>query len=149
MKLNDYFEKYPNVSLRKLAMATKVNYGVLLKASKAPIPNTIYDPNATNWEAIEAKLTSKGIDLETLDWDALNISNPRRGTTLEKDIEAFKIGDKVYLRRDNTNPFEILYKTATHIVIMQEGCTEPHAWSIDTFLINGPVFEPRATKVEA
>ena len=144
--LQSMFEAYPNASLRKLAHATGVNYGVLLKKSKDPIPGEAYDPEATNWKALEDKLTSKGIDWTTLDWVALNQGPNRQGSTLQKDISAFKVGDKVYLRRNNTTPYEILYKTDTHIVIMLEGSTEPQAWANNTFLINGPVYQPRAEK---
>ena len=144
--LQSLFETYPNASLRKLAAATNVNYGVLLKKSKDPIPGEAYDPEATNWKALEDKLTSKGIDWNTLDWVAMNAGPNRQGSTLQKDIEAFKVGDKVYLRRNNTTPYEILYKTETHIVIMLEGSTEPQAWANNTFLINGPVYQPRAEK---
>lgn len=144
--LQSLFEEYPNASLRKLAAVTGVNYGVLLKKSKDPIPGEAYDPEATNWKALEDKLTSKGIDWTTLDWVAMNAGPNRQGSTLQKDIAAFKVGDKVYLRKNNTTPYEILYKTATHIVIMLEGTSEPQAWANNTFLINGPVFEPRAEK---
>lgn len=144
--LQALFEEYPNASLRKLAQATNINYGVLLKKSKDPIPGEAYDPEATNWAALEDKLTSKGIDWNTLDWEALNAGPHRKGATLQKDIDAFHIGDKVYLRRDNTTPYEILYKTETHVVIMKVGTSEPQAWANNTFLINGPVYEPRAEK---
>lgn len=144
--LKDYFEKYPNASLRKLAQATNINYGVLLKKSKDPIPGEAYAPEATNWAALEEKLTSKGVDWNTLDWDVLNAGPNRKGASLQKDIESFKVGDKVYLRKDNTTPYEILYKTETHVVIMKVGTSEPQAWSNNTFLINGPVYEPRAEK---
>lgn len=144
--LQTLFEEYPNASLRKLAAATEINYGVLLKKSKDPIPGEAYDPEATNWKALEDKLTAKGVDWNTLDWEALNAGPNRKGTALQKDIEAFKVGDKVYLRRNNTTPYEILYKTETHVVIMLEGTSEPQAWANNTFLINGPVFEPRAEK---
>ena len=146
LSLQDYFEKFPNASLRKLAQATDVNYGVLLKKSKDPIPGEAYDPEATNWKALEDKLTAKGVDWTTLDWEAMNAGPNRKGTALQKDIEAFKVGDKVYLRRNNTTPYEILYKTETHVVIMLEGTSEPQAWANNTFLINGPVFQPRAEK---
>ena len=139
-------EKYPNASLRKLAAVTEVNYGVLLKKSKDPIPGEAYDPEATNWKALEDKLTAKGVDWTTLDWEALNAGPNRKGTALQKDIEALKVGDKVYLRRNNTTPYEIVYKTETHVVLMLEGTSEPMAWANNTFLINGPVFEPRAEK---
>ena len=146
LSLQDYFEKFPNASLRKLAAATEINYGVLLKKSKDPIPGEAYDPEATNWKALEDKLTAKGVDWNTLDWEALNAGPNRKGTALQKDIDAFKVGDKVYLRRNNTTPYEILYKTETHVVIMLEGTSEPQAWANNTFLINGPVFQPRAEK---
>jgi hypothetical protein len=144
--LQKCFELNPNASLRKLAAATNVNYGVLLKKSKEPIPGEAYDPEATNWKALEDKLTSKGVDWNNLNWSELNAGPNRKGTALQKDIDAFKVGDKVYLRRDNTTPYEILYKTETHVVIMKEGTSEPQAWANNTFLINGPVFEPRAKK---
>lgn len=146
--LQSLFEEYPNASLRKLAAVTGINYGVLLKKSKDPIPGEAYDPEATNWGALEAKLTSKEVDWNTLDWEAMNQGPNRQGSTLQKDISAFKVGDKVYLRRNNTTPYEILYKTETHIVIMLEGTSEPQAWANNTFMINGPVFEPRAKKSE-
>lgn len=142
--LQYFFQEYPNASLRKLAAATEVNYGILLKKSKEPIPGEAYDPEAVNWKALEDKLTAKKVDWNTLDWAALNAGPNRKGSTLQKDIEAFKVGDKVYLRRNNTTPYEIVYKTETHIVIMLEGSTEPQAWANNTFLINGPVFTPRA-----
>lgn len=144
--LQALFEKYPNASLRKLAAATEINYGVLLKKSKDPIPGEAYDPEATNWKALEDKLTAKGVDWTTLDWEALNAGPNRKGTSLQKDIDAFKVGDKVYLRKNNTTPYEILYKTETHVVIMLEGTSEPQAWANNTFLINGPVFQPRTEK---
>ena len=144
--LQSLFEKYPNASLRKLAAATEINYGVLLKKSKDPIPGEAYDPEATNWQALEDKLIAKGVDWSTLDWEALNAGPNRKGTALQKDIDAFKVGDKVYLRRNNTTPYEIVYKTETHVVLMLEGTSEPMAWANNTFLINGPVFQPRSEK---
>ena len=144
--LQKCFELNPNASLRKLAQATNINYGVLLKKSKDPIPGEAYDPEATNWAALEEKLTSKGIDWNNLNWGVLNAGPNRKDAALQKDIDAFKVGDKVYLRRDNTTPYEILYKTETHVVIMKVGTSEPQAWANNTFLINGPVYEPRAEK---
>lgn len=145
MPLRKYFEQYPNASIRKLAQATNINYGILLKKSKDPIPGEAYDPSATNWKALEDKLNAKGVDWSTLDWEAMNAAAGRKGGLLQKSVDAFKVGDKVYLRRDNTTPYEILYKTETHVVIMKVGTSEPQSWANNTFLMNGPVFEPRAT----
>lgn len=146
--LQAMFEFYPNASIRKLAAATNINYGILLKKSKEPIPGEAYDPEATNWGALEEKLTSKGVDWTTLNWDAMNEGPNRKGATLQKDINAYSVGTKVYLRKNNTTPYEIVYKTGTHIVIMLEGTTEPQALAHNTFLLYGPSFEPRAVKSE-
>ena len=146
--LQSLFEQYPNASIRKLAAATNINYGILLKKSKEPIPGEAYDPEAINWGALEEKLTSKGIDWTTLNWDTMNEGPNRKGATLQKDINAYSVGTKVYLRKNNTTPYEIVYKTGTHIVIMLEGTTEPQALAHNTFLLYGPSFEPRAVKSE-
>ena len=141
--LKEAMTAYPNVSLRKLATACELSYGWVLKQAKKPIPGETYDPEAINYEAVQATFVKKGIDLSTLAWDALNEAVVKRGSLLTKDMSAFEVGAKVYLREDNTTPFVVCYKTETHIVIMKEGSTEPRAWSHATFLMKGPVFEPR------
>lgn len=143
--LKDYFEKYPNVSIRRLAQATNITYGLMLKKSKEPIAGETYNPEAINWTALEQYLTKREVDLSTLDWDALNVETSRQGATLVKDMSQFEVGMKVYLRKNNTTPYEIVYKTETHIVLMLEGTSEPTALSHSTFILYGPAFEPRAT----
>ena len=146
--LKTYFDENTNASLRKFAKVANLSYNVILTKKQLPIPGSVYDPDAVNWDALQAYIEKKGIDLASLDWDAINETPVRKGSTLVKDPDAFKVGDKVYLRRNNEKPYEILYKTETHIVIMLEGTSEPIAWAINTFMINGPVFEPRAAKPE-
>lgn len=136
-------ELHPNVSLRKLAIACELSYGWILKCSKEPIPNVPYDPEAVNYDKVAGVFAKRGIDLGTVDWESLNEATIRNGATLTKDMSAFNVGAKVYLREDNKTPFEICYKTETHIVIMKVGTTEPRSWSHATFLMKGPVFEPR------
>lgn len=144
--LQAMFEYYPNASIRKLSAAAGINYGIMLKLSKKPIPGEAYDPEAINWTALEEKLTSKSIDWTTLDWDAMNEGPNRKGASLQKDINAYNVGDKVYLRKNNTTPYTIVYKTETHIVIMLDGTTEPQALAHNTFILYGPASEPRAAK---
>lgn len=146
--LRELFEQYPNVSIRKLSQATNINYGILLKKSKEPIPGEAYDPEAINFTALEEKFAAKGVNYNELDWEALNEVATKRGASLQKDIGAFEVGQKVYLRKNNVTPYEIVYKTDTHIVIMLEGTSEPQAWAHNTFMLNGPVFEPRAQRTE-
>lgn len=146
INLEELMAKYPNVSLRKLALSLELSYGWILKCSKKPIAGQPYDPNAVNYEEVAKTFERKGIDLSKLDWESLNeASQTSRGISLQKDMSAFQVGGKVYLREDNEVPFEITYKTETHIVIMKVGSTEPRAWSHSTFLMKGPVFEPRTT----
>ena len=146
VNLEELMTKYPNVSLRKLALSLELSYGWILKCSKKPIPGQPYDPDAVNYEEVAKTFARKGIDLSTLDWETLNESaQTSRGISLQKDMSAFNVGGKVYLREDNEVPFNICYKTDSHIVIMKEGSTEPRAWSHSTFLMKGPVFEPRTT----
>lgn len=142
--LESLMKQYPNVSLRKLALSLELSYGWILKCSKKPIPGQPYDPDAINYAEVAKTFARKGINLEELDWESLNESTQTsRGVLLTKDMSAFEVGQKVYLREDNEVPFDICYKTATHIVIMKQGDTEPRAWSHSTFLMKGPVFEPR------
>lgn len=144
VNLEELMTKYPNVSLRKLALSLELSYGWILKCSKKPIAGQPYDPDAVNYDEVAKTFARKGIDLTTLDWESLNESTQTtRGILLTKDMDAFQVGQKVYLREDNEVPFDICYKTDTHIVIMKEGSTEPRAWSHSTFLMKGPVFEPR------
>ena len=146
--LSAYFEAYPNASIRKLAAATGINYGILLKKSKEPVAGEAYDPDKINWIAVEQKLSAKGVDYTALDWDALNAERKRNGATLVKDLSAYEVGMHVYLRKNATVPYEIVYKTETHIVVMLEGTSEPHALSNNTFLLYGPSLNPREEKAE-
>lgn len=142
--LKNLMEQYPNVSLRKLALSLELSYGWILKCSKKPIAGQPYDPDAVNYDEVAKTFARKGIDLTAIDWESLNESTQTsRGILLTKDMDAFQVGQKVYLREDNEVPFDICYKTDSHIVIMKEGSTEPRAWSHSTFLMKGPVFEPR------
>lgn len=137
-------ENYENVSIRRFAEAVEVNYNMLLKASKKPIEGVPYDPTAINYDAIDAIIEKKEIDLDNIDWEAVNEKPSRFNTAvLSKNIDDFKVGDKVYLREDNETPFEILYKTGTHVVIMKENTSEPRALSHSTFFFKGPSFDKR------
>lgn len=141
------FENYENISIRKFAQAVEVNYNMLLKASKKPIEGVPYDPTSVNYDAIDAIVAKKEIDLEQIDWATINELPTRNSSaTLSKNIEDFNVGDKVYLREDNENAFEILYKTETHIVIMKENTSEPRALSHSTFFFKGPSFNKREAK---
>lgn len=143
------FENYENISIRKFAKAVEVNYQMLLRASRKPIEGVKYDPTAINYDAIDAIIAKREIDLDSIDWKAIDELPSRiSNATLSKNIEDFNVGDKVYLREDNETPFEILYKTDTHIVIMKENTSEPRAFSHSTFFFKGPSFNKREANTD-
>lgn len=142
-------KQYPNASLRKLAAATNLSYPVLLKRSKAPIVGQPYDPEATNWKAVAEYVVNHDVHLEDLDWEALNAPKQRAGTVgVGKSLSDYEVGQKVWLRRDNEVPYQIVYMTETHVVLLQDDSTEPIAWSATTFLLNGPALQPRVKKAK-
>lgn len=143
--LKNKIETYPNVSLRKLAEAINVSYPTILKASKKPVAGQPYDPTVWNFDALDQLVAKKEVNLDDLDWEAMNTKATK--ATLVKDTSAFNVGDKVYLRKHATIPYDIIYKTETHIVLMLEGTQEPVAWNLNTFMLQGPSFSPRVEKV--
>lgn len=149
-ELQNTLTKYTNVSLRKLSIASGLNYQSLLKASKKPTVGVEYNPDEVNFIEV-AKVFIRGEKaLKDIDFEELNnATNSGRVSTLSKNMDDFKVGDKVYLRTNATIPYTIIYKTNTHIVIMLEGTEEPLAWSHSTFLFKGPQFEPRTVKSES
>ena len=154
-ELQMQFELRKNVSLRKVAQATSLNYQTMLRISKKPRVGVAYNPDELNFEAIAEYIVRAGDDkvaaFKELDWQALDTQSASgRTALLSKDINdpMFDVGKQVYLRTHPTTPYNIIYKTSTHIVIMLEGSEEPQAWSISTFFFKGPQVEPRAERVE-
>lgn len=144
--LREKIEMYPNVSLRKLAEAINVSYPTILKASKKPVAGKPYDPTVWNFDALDELVAKKEVNLDDLNWEAMNTKTTK--ATLIKDHSAFNVGDKVYLRKHATIPYNIIYKTETHIVLILEGTQEPIAWNLNTFMLQGPSFNPRVEKID-
>lgn len=141
------FEANPNATVRKLANSCSIkNYMGLLNASRKPVAGMTYDPDALNYDAMANVLLRNGVDAANIDWAEVAAETQRTPGTVVKDLSAFEVGMKVYLRREPTTPYTIVYKTETHIVLLLEGSTEPLAWKNTTFLFNGPQFTPREAK---
>lgn len=141
--LKENFENHPNATIRKFAHAVEMNYMGLLNASRKPIVGEAYDPEAKNYNAMAELIAKNGVDVAEVNWEELETVNRASTATLIKDMGQFTVGSKVYIRRNPATPYEIVYKTETHIVLLLEGSTEPIAWQHSTFLFNGPQFEPR------
>lgn len=145
--LKENFEKHPNATVRKLANSCGIkNYMGLLNASRKPVAGMTYDPDALNYDAMAKVLLRNGVDAASINWAEVAAATQRTPGTVVKDLSAFNVGMKVYLRREPTTPYTIVYKTETHIVLLLEGSTEPLAWKNTTFLFNGPQFTPREAK---
>lgn len=138
--LEDAFSKYPQLTLRQLALSTGVSYQQLITASHKPIPGVPYDPAAINWDAVSTVLEKKGIselpDLEALAENKKSLYPSPRDTS-------WKVGDIVELKyeasvRDEDVEYEIIYVTPTHIVFMEVGGTQPRVMNHGVFNHQGP-----------
>lgn len=138
MSVKEALENTPNLSLRKLALAVDVCYGVLLKASKKPIAGVPYDPTNVNYAEVDAVLARKGIDISTLDLVAI-AGEARAKATKEVDLA---VGDKFTIRGREEH-YVIVALTKTHICIQATEANEfgeeiLRSMSIATFLHQTP-----------
>ena len=140
-QVREILTKY-ELTVRKFSNITGANYLKMLKASKAPEEGKVYDPKATNYaEMLKVLMEVKDIGkkLSEIKWED---HKTVKSANVEKDTANFKVGSKVYIRRSE-KPWEIVYRSETHVVIIEEGTTEPRSWGWETFLANGPSFSPR------
>lgn len=138
MSVKEALENTPNLSLRKLALAVDVCYGVLLKASKKPIAGVPYDPTNVNYAEVDAVLARKEIDISTLDLVAI-AGEARAKATKEVDLA---VGDKFTIR-GREEQYVIVALTKTHICIQATEANEfgeeiLRSMSIATFLHQTP-----------
>lgn len=147
MRLKQYFEKYPNASIARLAVYTGLKYDTLLNQLKKPTN----DPSGKNWEQLERKLISKGIDWDTIDWEELSsirtTNNTKgrgpHGKFLDADINQYSAGDTLYIKKTTEQMYTILATTETHIVVLPQGETKPYVWSKATLKVFGATKKPR------
>ena len=135
--LKEIMTENPNVSIRRIAQIADVSYGGLLKASHKPVQGQVYDPNTLNFEAINQMLASKLP--EDFDWETVlaQVEAPVQTPT------EFKVGDSLRLRNPIGTKYTketiycVVYLTATHIVLLPEGSTEPRTLAINTMVQYG------------
>jgi hypothetical protein len=129
-------EAMKTVSLRQIALVTGANYNSLLKASKAPKAGEMYDPDALNYDAIQAVIVRKigQEEYEKIDWATLEETT---GTVAPVNLVEV-VGDIVSMR-GSTEKYTVVIKTATHIVLMpvDEKNTQPRVMANFTFKHSG------------
>lgn len=129
------FEEHPNLSLRKLAEATGVNYNMLLKAGKKPVAGQLYDPTLINYAEVEAYVRKKSeTPMDSLNWEEIEAASAPVRT---REAINWEIGDKLKIRQDD-NVYQVFMTTETHIVIMALEGTQPRVFSWATFEHQGP-----------
>ena len=135
MKTKELFNNFPKLSLKRICDELNVCYQYVLKASKKPIANQLYDPAATNYDEIDRIFEKKNINLEDYDWraieDSIKVFEP-----INK-IEDFEF-DTEFKIRGSEDYHKVIYITDTHIVFMQINSTQPRVMNWDTFLHQSP-----------
>ena len=137
-QLKALMEAHTNVSLAKLAEACNVNVAAVRAKAKQPIEGAVYDPNAINYDAIMAYMMKRQpeLDINKLDWEAMNVKAERATKTLKESNVDFSVGQSYYLRYYKS-VWTIVYATATHVCIMTEGNTQPKVMAKTTFVACG------------
>ena len=132
MTMKEAFDQYPDLSLRKVAMALDLNYNMLLKKGKEPVPGIPYDPELINFTSVEIYIRKKlGDKYDDVEWDAINEINAGVARKKKEEI-VWAVGDKLTIRGSDAT-YEVHMATETHIVIMEVGGTQPRVFSWNTF----------------
>lgn len=129
-----------NVSLAKLAEAVETPYAAIRAKAKQPIEGVAYDPNATNWSAIEAYILKRSpeLKLEELPWADMNTKAERATKVLKDSAVDFSVGKSYYLRYFK-QVWQIVYATETHVCLMvaDGSSTQPKVMAKSTFVACG------------
>ena len=132
MTMKEAFDKYPDLSLRKVAMALDLNYNMLLKKGKEPVTGMPYDPELINFAAVEIYIRKKlGDKYDDVEWDDINEINAGVARKKKEEI-IWAVGDKLTIRGSD-DIFEVHMVTETHIVLMAVNGTQPRVFSWNTF----------------
>lgn len=132
--LKDAMNANENLSLRKIAAAVEVNYGLLLKYAKAPVSGQIYDPNAINFDELEKQLIKRmGQEkYDAVDWEAM----AGQEVVVKVNMPDLHIGDTFTLRNDDKR-YLMVYMTSTHVCILEENSTQPRVLANNTLVASG------------
>ena len=132
--LREALNTYPQISQKKHAESTITCYQYLLKASKKPIANQVYDPTMFNYEEVE-KIIRKKIQIEDIDFKA--IAETVKIIEPISSIDDFKIDTEFTLRNDEST-YKVVYVTETHVVFIANDSTQPRVMNQSTFLHQSP-----------
>lgn len=129
--LAEAFAQYQDLSLRKIAQSLEVNYNMLLKAGKSPVPGETYNPELINFAAVEVYLRKKLKEAyDTVDWESIAANAVTVSRAKEK--QQFEIGSLLTIRNDDRT-YQVMFTTPSHIVIMDVIGTQPRVFSWFTF----------------
>ena len=126
---------YENVSLKRICDETKLCYQYVLKASKLPEPNKVYDVDNFNDEAVMKILNKRNVNLDDYNWDEINETSKKPLPV--NLIEDFNLNTTFKLRNDE-KVYKVIYKTITHIVFIDSLETQPRVMNNETFIHQSP-----------
>lgn len=142
--INEIRNSFPTVSLKRICDELGLCYQYVLKASKQPIANTAYDPEAFNDEAVAKIVERKGVDTDSVDWAAI-AAEAKAATPVGKPEDftmgtTFKLRESKELQEQGISPeYTVVYETDTHVVFhISDGSQAPRVMNWDTFLHQSP-----------
>lgn len=138
--LRHLFDTHLHVSLSRFADAVDAPYAAIRAKAKQPIEGQVFDPTATNYEAIMSYLLKRSPELNVaaLDWDKLNAKSERVTKVLKESTIDFSVGKTYWLRYFKSN-WTIVYETETHLCLMPKdtNSTQPKVMAKTTFIACG------------
>lgn len=125
----------PNLSLKRIALETNTCYQYLLKASKKPVANQIYDATAINYSEVE-RIIKKHSDLLDFDWSAIAETCQNRQIAEKLEIDE----NTVFSIRGNSDAYVMIYKTNYQIVIKDIKSNNIRVMNLATFEHQSPKY---------
>ncbi len=124
-----------NLSLRKLSQILDLNYNMMLKMGKKPVPNEIFNPDLINWTEVETYITNKGKDWTTIDWDEIKNETSEKVTV---DVRTkYPVGTDLTIR-GTTNVHMVTFVTDKQIVLLDVVEDNLRLFNHSTFLHQTP-----------
>lgn len=135
-------EEFGNVALTKIAAAVGISASTLAATMKQPIAGVPYDPDAINYNALEALLDKRS----TVNWRELNAADYM---STRKGEKITPLVGQVYTHRNykeyNDNgefvanyPLLVVYVTETHVCVENVKTHSLHAMLLQTFRAGSP-----------
>lgn len=149
ISVREIMEQHDRITLRKIAQVYDLNYQSLLKKQHMPIPGEVYDPDAINYEAVDAYINDRvssryeldvdfAMAVDEIDWAAINEETATRpGVAATKEFGQYEIG-QVYTLRNAMEPYKVVYRNEGYICLEGVHSMKLKTMNANTFLHQTP-----------